>query len=94
MDLMVNLSNRSIKYSASDKVKVTNGSFKTSWFSYQGKSLPAGNYKIEISSPLPDLQPPSVKEAIGKGGENMTGKAVEVSFGVKMINYSITKQIK
>ena len=86
MSLMLSLRHAGSSYFAQDKVEVVKGRIASSWFTKKGQSLPPGTYQIEVSSPLPDLQPPEVKERIGKSGQNLVG-SVRTSMGAKMVEY-------
>jgi hypothetical protein len=87
MELMVSLRNGTSGYFAQDKVSVLNGMFESAGFSNLGVSLPVGLYEVNISSPLPDLEPSSVTSVIGKNGENLTGEFVESSMGSNMVKF-------
>lgn len=93
MALMLDLRNAETKYFAQDKVEVVDGRIVSSWFSDRGKSLRSGAYNIEVSSPLPDLQPQGVRTIIGQTGENLLGP-VRTSMGSKMVEYKTTKALK
>ncbi len=93
MDLMISLTNPSIKYFGQDKIKIKNNSFVSAWFNNKGTGLSPGKYKIEITSPLTDFQPNTVKEIIGERGENLLGDAVKMDYGQNLIDYTTTKSI-
>lgn len=93
MTLMLDLSRTGSKYFAGDKVGVVDGRIVSSWFSEGGKPLTPGTYEIKVSSPLPDLQSPAVRAAIGKTGENLLGP-VRTWMGSKMIDYTVRKTLK
>ena len=80
MTLMLGVRGTASKYFTQDKVEVADGRIVSPWFSDAGKPLPLGLYKIEVSSPLPDLQPPAVRSVIGRSGENLLGP-VRTSMG-------------
>jgi hypothetical protein len=87
MELMVSLRNKAAEYFAQDKVSVLNGKFESAGFSNLGVSLPVGRYEVSISSPLPDLEPVSVRNVIGKSGENLTGEFIESWMGSNMVKF-------
>jgi hypothetical protein len=87
MLLTVSLRNQVSGYSAQDNVSVLNGNLESSGFDNSGVSLPAGQYDVSIYSPLPDLQPASIKEIIGKNGENLTGAFVNSWMGGNMVKF-------
>lgn len=75
--LMVDLSGND--YYGQTKVIVENGTITTEAFSNKGQALLSGNYKVEVSMPLPAIQSNSVRNVIGNTGENMIGELVEKS---------------
>lgn len=93
MALMLGLRGTASKYFAQDKVDVADGRIVSSWFSARGKPLRSGTYEIEVSSPLPDLQPPAVRAVIGQTGENLSGP-VSTWMGSKMVKYKVRKTLK
>lgn len=93
MILMLALRSTSSKYFAQDKVEVIDGRIVSSWFSDGNNSLRSGIYEIEVSSPLPDLQPPAVRTVIGQTGENLLGP-VRTWMGSKMVEYKVRKSLK
>ena len=93
MTLMLDLRGTSAKYFAQDKVEVIDGRIMSSWFSDGSKPFRSGTYEIEVSSPLPDLQPPAVRAVIGQTGENLSGP-VRTWMGSKMVEYKVRKTLK
>ncbi len=93
MRLMIGLRNTAIAYFAQDKVSVISGAFKSSWFSNRGRALPPGTYGVEVSSPIADLQPDSVKRIIGKNGQNLSGNMIVTSFGSNRIYLTLKKRV-
>jgi len=87
-DIMVSVSRKKIGYFGDTKTTVKDGRFQTKHFDASNMALPSGEYKIEISTPLPDFEPESVREIIGKKGENLKGKWVKQSYSSKTVNYS------
>jgi hypothetical protein len=75
-ELIVTVSRAESKYMAQDKVIVRNGQFRTVQFSQGGQVLNPGNYAINVSMSLAELQPPEVRAVIGSKGERMTGPLV------------------
>ncbi len=67
-------------YQTQSKVAVENGKFSKAGFSYHGKPVPAGAYKVTVSM-SPYGQPQSVKAAVGKGLDNLSGPLVKESDG-------------
>lgn len=92
MTLMTDLRKVGAKYFAQDKVEVINGRISTAWFSDGGKALPSGAYEVNISSPLPALQPAAVRAVIGQIGENLSGP-ITTSMGSKMVDLTVKKSI-
>jgi hypothetical protein len=87
--LMVGVRRREANYFAQAQTSVTAGQFKTERFSASGKSLPPGNYEIEITMPLARVQPAKVRIVIGEEGERLTGRLVEKSrFGITLKSVS------
>ena len=68
------------RYIAQASAQVAAGKFVTEWFSYKGKPLPPGKYKVNIHSPYPSLQPSSVQQIIGPGGMRLNGPHVRTDF--------------
>ncbi len=93
MALMLGLRDTASKYFAQDKVEVRDGGFVSAWFSDRGKPLHASTYEVEVSSPLPVLQPPAVRARIGEEGENLSGP-VRSWMGSKMVEYKVRKTLK
>jgi hypothetical protein len=92
MTLMADLRKVDAEYFAQDKVEVVNGRISTTWFSDAGKALPSGAYEVNISSPLPALQPAAVRAVIGQKGENLSGPT-KTSMGSKMVDLTVKKTI-
>ena len=92
---MISLKNETTNYFAQDKTSVSNGKAKTAEFSTQNKSLKAGTYQLEISTPISSVQPASVKSKIGDKGSNLTSSYVvdDTTLG-KTIEYTKTVTIK
>lgn len=77
--LLIGLRRKEANYFAQAHVVVGGGQFKSEKFTALGKPLPPGNYSLEITMPLASVQPSTVQDIIGKGGERLTGKLVERS---------------
>ena len=92
-ELMIDLDRRKAKYSGGTKTTVNQGRFQTERFTGEGGDLPPGNYILSISTPLPELEPESVKQIIGKHGENLKGKWTTISYKDKMVKYSDRLQL-
>lgn len=93
MKFMIGLRNREIGYFAQDKVSVSDGIFESNWFSNRGNALPSGTYEVNVSSPIPDFQPDSVKRIIGNKGENLIGGMIVSSFGSNRIELNAKKRV-
>ena len=94
MKLMLGLRNRSTDYFAQNKVTVSNGEFRSDPFSNRGAALPAGTYQVSVSSPLPRLQPVSVRTAIGENGEALSGPAIVQEDGYKRVDWTVQRQLR
>ncbi len=93
MELMLKLPNPRSMYFSPEKVSVMAGKFSSAGFTDGRKPLPAGAYKITVTSPLPSFQPPAVQAIIGMSGENLLGP-VSTSMGSKMVEYTVTMSLK
>ncbi len=94
MQLLLGLSEPSANYFAQDKVSVLNGTFRSTAFSNRGAALPPGTYEVSVSSPLPLLQPASVRFALGQNGERLSGPAVIEENGRKRIDWTVQRQLQ
>lgn len=94
MQLMLGLRNRSIDYSAQNKVAVSKGEFRSDPFSNRGAALPAGTYRVSVSSPLPQLQPVPVRTTIGENGEALSGPAVVQEDGYKRVDWTVQRELR
>lgn len=90
MKLMLDLRAMDGSYFAQDSIEVVDGRITSAWFSDKGRPLRFGLYDISVSSPLPSLQPSSVRSMIGSNGENLAG-SVRTWMGSKMVDFT-TKQ--
>jgi hypothetical protein len=77
--LMVRLENQDNNYSAEDETSVTKQAFATGFFSDHGSALPSGTYRVEVTVPIAQVQPESVRALFGAHGENLTGPYVKKS---------------
>lgn len=91
MQLMISLRNPNTDYFAQDKVTVNEGRFRSAAFSNRGAALPSGTYEVSISSPLPRLQPSSVRAAIGENGEGLKGPVVVEEDGKRRIDWTVRR---
>jgi hypothetical protein len=94
MQLMLDLVNTSADYFAQDKVVISAGTFRSAAFSSRGAALPAGTYEVSVSSPLPSLQPASVRSAVGENGELLSGPAVVEEGGKRRIHWTVQRQLE
>lgn len=65
-------------YFSQDSETIKNGAAKGSLFR-KGAKLNKGTYELEISTPIPSVQPDSVRKIIGANGEFLTGPYVKES---------------
>lgn len=79
--LMVSLSREEIGFAAGSKAFVSGGHFNHPAFTKDGGPLPPGNYSLSVGTPNADLQPPSVRQAVGKDYSNYTGSLVTDPYG-------------
>lgn len=90
--LMVSLSSK-IFGIAQGKSIVNNGEFSTGPFG-PISGLPVANYVVEITMPIPRVQPESVQSVIGNEGQYLTGPlAKDSSWGGKTVEYSFPYRI-
>lgn len=68
---MINLINDKINYEASGQVVFKNGEAKVNKFTNKGNALSSGEYIVEFSTSIYDLQPESVKKVIGEEYSNI-----------------------
>lgn len=94
MNLMISVKNEQQKYWAQDSCRVSGGCFATNGFTDRGSKLKPGQYLVEISSPIYDVQPDEAKPFLGNRSRNITGHNVEFSvIGGNMIKFSKTIEI-
>ena len=63
-------------YNASSKVSIENNKATTETFSNKGNALNSGEYTVEVTMPVANIQSNAVRDVIGNTGENMTGELV------------------
>jgi hypothetical protein len=100
--LMLDIRRRKIGYVDGVETTVQAGRFQTKNFSltlgtFAGRCvdcedgpplpLPPGDYDVSISTPLPEFEPPSVQQIIGKHGEFLKGSNTERSYSSRMVKY-------
>jgi hypothetical protein len=94
IELMVTLSRKESSYMGQSKAQVRGGAFRAGPFSQKGAGLNPGIYRIEVSSPLPSLQPPHTWTTIGNDGSKLQGPLVKKSpYGGKVVQYKNTLKI-
>jgi hypothetical protein len=84
-ELMTSLGRYSVL--AGDKVSVVGGGFTQDLFPNDGKPIPPGDYDVEVSSPLGDIQPTAVKAQLGSEYESLTGPLVVKGEIGRIIDY-------
>lgn len=77
--VIVRLESQDNNYSAQDKTRVTTQEFATGFFSNHGSALPSGTYRVEVTVPIAQVQPESLRALFGTHGENLTGPYVKKS---------------
>ena len=93
MKLMIGLRNPSANYFAQDRVAITDGKFRSAAFSNRDTALPKGSYEVSVSSPLPSLQPVSVRAETGDNGERLKGPAVVEEGGKRRIDWIVRRKV-
>ena len=97
MFVWVELRNDKSGYFNQEKAIVSDGAISTDWIGENkaaGKRLTPGKYELSISMPLPDFQPDSVKNVIGKRAELMAGKWITLGNSGKELDYKRTVEVK
>jgi hypothetical protein len=75
-------------------VTVQGGRFSADLYPRKGQPIPSGAYEIEVSTPFADVQPDSVKAALGPDYKAVTGPLVVPSqFGGRIIEYTAKANI-
>lgn len=82
-------------YQAQSKITIKNGSGKSSGFSDRGSQLKSGKYTVEVTMPIPAVQPKNVIAVIGSNGEYLKGPYVTESVfgGDKVVEGTFKLQI-
>jgi hypothetical protein len=95
MSLMISLRASDGGYFAQDTVRVSSGAYRSAAFSDRGSPLPAGSYRVSISSPLMGMQPELVKRALGDSGKGIPKEIREKSdFGeAYTVRYSVVRAL-
>jgi hypothetical protein len=75
--LLVTLSRKRANYSGQANATVKNGKFSAGPFSAFGKSVPPGDYEIEVVFPLAATQPAHVQRIVGSENEKLKGRLVD-----------------
>ncbi len=87
MSLLVGVRARQKKFFGQAHAVVNGGVFRAGPFGSAEAPLAPGPYSVEISSPLPPLQPREVRSIIGANGEQLHGKLVRKSFGANVVSH-------
>lgn len=74
-ELMVTISN-SLGYRGQESASVLGRRFRAGPFSAHGQPLPEGRYTVDVTMPIPRVQPAAVRSVIGEHGEKLSGKLV------------------
>lgn len=99
--IMVSLSNEEIGYNGQDEISIANGKGETDWFSNKGSKLANGEYVLNITVPITNAQPDSVKEIVGEDYKNLIsdyivegeiGTTIEISKEIKITNSDVNKE--
>lgn len=77
--LMLSVGRKSGGFFGQSKASVANGCLVAGPFSSKSAPLPPGEYSVQVSTPLPGLQPASVQAIIGDEGQNLRGPNVTTS---------------
>lgn len=79
-ELILTLSQKERNFTAQSKVTIENGEATSEAFTDDGNPL-EGDYLLDVSMSLPNLQSERVQSVIGENGENLTGKFVNEENG-------------
>ena len=74
---IASIQSKTTKEEGSDKFTVQGGRFEAGPFSDGGKGLAPGNYTLDVTIAIAQVQPPQVKTVIGQNGENLRGPLVD-----------------
>jgi hypothetical protein len=75
-ELMFGVEGKTTNFSGGDKGVVSGGRFRSAAFGPDG-GLKPGQYVADVTMPIPQVQPPQVREVIGANGENLRGPLVK-----------------
>jgi hypothetical protein len=78
-ELMFSIEGKSVKYNGQSEAVVQSGRFQSESFSYKQNDLAVGQYEAEVSMPISEVQPQTVRNIIGQKGENLKGSLVKKS---------------
>ena len=86
--ILVSLRNEVLGFEFTDKLSVDQGRFITSPMGTKSR-LVDGKYLVEVTMPLPFVQPEEVQKIVGLYGEHLTGThAYQTDFGGKIVKFS------
>ena len=71
----IGISVRSGTFIAQDSQEIRDGVATSNWFSNRGNPLREGEYEMEITVPIVEVQPKEVQHILGKDYSNVTGSA-------------------
>ena len=72
----VRMRGKSVVYDSLSEIRVRDGQFRSAEFSDEKRALQIGQYWVTSTMVLSTMQPPFVREIIGKYGENLSGELV------------------
>jgi hypothetical protein len=76
-----------------DDITIKDGRFTSQSFSRKGEPLLPGSYRVELTSPMSDIQPDSVKQVVGKEYENYVGKDLSDGGIARTIDRTMTIRV-
>lgn len=74
---MASIESKTTKKGGSDKFIVQGGRFRAGPFGDGGQGLEPGNYTLDVTIAIAQVQPPQVRAVIGQNGENLRGPLVQ-----------------
>jgi hypothetical protein len=74
---IASIESKTTKKRGSDKFTVQGGRFRAGPFSDGRQGLAPGNYTLDVTIAIAQVQPPQVRAVIGQNGENLRGPLVE-----------------
>jgi hypothetical protein len=74
---IASIESKTTKKGGSDKFAVHGGRFRAGPFSEGGQGLEPGNYTLDVTIAIAQVQPSQVRAVIGQNGENLRGPLVE-----------------